>query len=173
VLKNNLINGQSSTHLAIRRIGKTGLIGHVLTQLPENHTGIYLDILPTENLKEFLNVPATAVFSTLPEQSKPGNRILEFIKSLRPVIAFDSLTGFPQLTVDARPGEAERHILSVLEYLEAYPQKVVIAINEFQQILNYPEKNTDAFLRSIIQSLNNVRFIFFRQPAAFNDTAFC
>jgi uncharacterized protein len=101
VLKNNLINGQSSTHLAIRRIGKTGLIGHVLTQLPENHTGIYLDILPTENLKEFLNVLATAVFSTLPEQSKPGNRILEFIKSLRPVIAFDSLTGFPQLTVDA------------------------------------------------------------------------
>jgi AAA+ ATPase superfamily predicted ATPase len=160
VLKNNLINGQSSTLIAIRRIGKTGLIRHVLAQLPENHTGIYLDILPTENLKEFLNVLATAVFSTLPEQSKSGNRILDFIKSLRPVIAFDPLTGFPQLTVDARPGEAERHIQSVLEYLEAYPQKVVIAIDEFQQILNYPEKNTDAFLRSIIQSLNNVRFIF-------------
>ncbi len=160
VLKNNLINGQSSTLIAIRRIGKTGLIRHVLAQLPENNTGIYLDILPTENLKEFLNVLATAVFSTLPEQSKPGNRILDFIKSLRPVIAFDPLTGFPQLTVDTRPGEAERHIQSVLEYLEAYPQKVVIAIDEFQQILNYPEKNTDAFLRSIIQSLNNVRFIF-------------
>lgn len=160
VLKTNLINGQSTTLIAIRRIGKTGLIRHVLAQLPENHTGIYLDILPTENLKEFLNVLATAVFSTLPEQSKPGNRILDFIKSLRPVIAFDPLTGFPQLTVDARSGEAERHIQSVLEYLEAYPQKVVIAIDEFQQILYYPEKNTDAFLRSIIQSLNNVRFIF-------------
>jgi AAA+ ATPase superfamily predicted ATPase len=159
-LRSNLVNGQSTTLVAIRRIGKTGLIRHVLTQLPVNHTGIYLDILPTENLKEFLNVLATAVFTTLPDQSKPGNKILDFIKSLRPVIAFDPLTGFPQLTVDARPGEAERHIQSVLEYLEAYPQKVVIAIDEFQQILSYPEKNTDAFLRSIIQSLNNVRFIF-------------
>lgn len=159
-LRGNLVNGQSTTLVAIRRIGKTGLIRHVLAQLPEYHTGIYLDILPTENLKEFLNVLATAVFTTLPEQSKPGKKILDFIKSLRPVIAFDPLTGFPQLTVDARPGEVERHIQSVLEYLEAYPQKVVIAIDEFQQILNYPEKNTDAFLRSIIQSLNNVRFIF-------------
>lgn len=159
-LKNNLINGQSTTLLAIRRIGKTGLIRHVLAQLPKDHTGIYLDILPTENLKEFLNVLATAVFTTLPEESKPGRRILDFIKSLRPVISFDPLTGLPQLTVNARSGETERYIQSVLQYLEAYPKKVLIAIDEFQQILNYPEKNTDALLRSFIQSLTNVRFVF-------------
>lgn len=159
-LKRNLVNGQSTTLIAIRRIGKTGLVRHVLAQLPPDHTGIYLDILPTENLKEFLNALATAVFSTIPEQSKPGKLILDFIKSLRPVITFDPLTGFPQLTVAVRPGEAERHIQSVLKYLESYPNKVVIAIDEFQQIMHYPEKNTDAFLRSISQSLNNVRFIF-------------
>ena len=77
--------------------------------------------------------------------------MLDFIKSLRPVIVFDPLTGFPQLSVDVRPGEAERHIRSVLGHLEAYPEKVIIAIDEFQQIMNYPEKNADAFLRSIIQ----------------------
>jgi hypothetical protein len=159
-LKRNLVNGQSTTLVALRRIGKTGLIRHVLAQLPDDHVGIYLDILPTENLKEFLNALTTAVFATIPEKSQPGKMILDFIKSLRPVIAFDPLTGFPQLTVNVRPGEAERHIQSVLTYLEGYPQKVVLAIDEFQQILNYPEKNTDAFLRSIIQSLNNVRFIF-------------
>ncbi len=159
-LRSNLVNGQSTTLVAIRRIGKTGLIRHVLAQLPEDHTGIYLDILPAENLKEFLNALATAIFSGIPERSKPGKKILDFIKSLRPVVSFDPLTGSPQLTVDVRPGEAERHIQSVLGYLEAYPQKVVVAIDEFQQIINFPEKNTDAFLRSIIQALNNVRFIF-------------
>jgi len=159
-LKRNLVNGQSTTLVAIRRIGKTGLIRHLLAQLPAGHTGICLDILPAESMKEFLNALATAVFSTIPEQSKPGKLILDFIKSLRPVIVFDPLTGFPQLTVDVRPGEAERHIRSVLGYLEAYPEKVIIAIDEFQQIMNYPEKNTDAFLRSIIQSHSNVRFIF-------------
>ena len=117
-LTSNLVNGQSTTLAAIRRIGKTGLIRHVLSQLPKNHIGIYLDILPTENVKEFLNALTSAVFSTIPEQSKPGKRIFDFIKSLRPVIAFDPLTGFPQVTVDVRPGEAERHIRSVFQYLE-------------------------------------------------------
>lgn len=159
-LKSNLINGQSTTLVAIRRIGKTGLIRHVLAQLPKDHTGIYLDILPTENLKDLLNALVSSVFTAIPEQSKPGKKIIDLIKSLRPVISFDPLTGFPQLTVDVRPGEAERHIHSVLAYLEEHPQKIVIAIDEFQQILNYPEKNTDAWLRSIIQSLNNIRFIF-------------
>lgn len=159
-LMGNLVNGQSTTLVAIRRIGKTGLIRHTLSLLPKGHTGIYLDILPTESLKDLLNTLATSVFTTIPEKSKPGGKIIDFIKSLRPVIAFDPLTGLPQVTVDVRPGEAEPHIHAVLGYLEEYPQAVVIAIDEFQQILNYPEKNTDAFLRSIIQSLNNIRFIF-------------
>ncbi len=159
-LMSNLVNGQSTTLIAIRRIGKTGLIRHVLAQLPADYKGIYLDILPTENLKEFLNALTTAIFSGIPERSKPGKKILDFIKSLRPVVSFDPLTGLPQLALDTRPGEAERHIQSVLEFLESYPQEVIIAIDEFQQILYYPEKNTDALLRSIIQSLNNVRFIF-------------
>lgn len=159
-LRSNIINGQSTTLVAIRRIGKTGLIRHLLDQLPKGYAGIYLDILPTENMKDLLNALTSSVFTTIPEQTKPGRKIFDFIKSLRPVISFDPLTGVPQVTVDARPDETERHIHSVLQYLEEYPQKVVIAIDEFQQILNYPEKNADAFLRSIIQSLNNIRFIF-------------
>lgn len=159
-LLSSLINGQLTTLTAIRRIGKTGLIRHVLAQLPKNHMGIYLDILPTENLKDFLNALATSVFTGIPEKSKPGKKVIDFIKSLRPIISFDPLTGYPQFTINLRPSEAEIHIKSVLRYLEEYPQIVVIAIDEFQQILNYPEKNTDAFLRSIIQSLNNIRFIF-------------
>lgn len=159
-LLNNLSNGRSTTLTAIRRMGKTGLIRHVLGQLPPDHTGIYIDILPTENLDEFLNALGSAVLNAIPEKSKPGRKLLDFIKSLRPVITYDPLTGHPQVTFDVKPGEAPRNISSVLKFLEDYPQKVLIAIDEFQQILNYPEKNTDAWLRSIIQSLNNVRFIF-------------
>jgi AAA+ ATPase superfamily predicted ATPase len=159
-LLSSLENGQSVTLTALRRMGKTGLIRHVLSQLPKNYTGIYLDMLPTENLRDFLNALATSVYAAIPEQTKPGKMMIGFLKSLRPVISFDPLTGYPQFTIDVRSGEAEMHIQSVLRYLEEYPLTVVIAIDEFQQILNYPEKNTDAFLRTIIQSLNNIRFIF-------------
>ena len=159
-LLENLANDRSTTLTAIRRIGKTGLIRHTLTRLPADHTGIYIDILPTENLDDFLNAMGSAVLKAVPERSKPGRKILDFIKSLRPVITYDPLTGHPQVTFDVRPGEAVRNISSVFGMLEDYPQKVLIAIDEFQQILEYPEKKTDAWLRSIIQSLNNVRFIF-------------
>jgi uncharacterized protein len=159
-LLENLVNGRSTTLTSVRRMGKTGLIRHVLANLPEDHTGIYVDILPTENMNEFLNVLVSAIINTIPEKSSPGKKIVEFIKSLRPVITYDTLTGHPQVTVDVRPGESTRHIGSVFQYLEKYPLKIVIAIDEFQQILDYPEKNTDSWLRSIIQSLGNVRFIF-------------
>jgi uncharacterized protein len=159
-LLDNLSNGRSTTLTSIRRIGKTGLIRHVLANLPQDQIGIYLDILPTENLNEFLNAFVSSIFNSIPEKSTPGKKILDFIKSLRPVITYDPLSGQPQVTIDVRPGETTRNITSVFQYLEKLPQKVIIAIDEFQQIIKYPEKNTDSWLRSIIQTLNNVRFIF-------------
>ncbi|MFV0482984.1 MAG: hypothetical protein ACK5MG_02660 [Bacteroidales bacterium] len=42
----NLENGISTTVVSIRRIGKTGLIHHVLYQLPTGWQGVYIDILP-------------------------------------------------------------------------------------------------------------------------------
>jgi uncharacterized protein len=102
----------------------------------------------------------SAIMNTIPEKSSPGKKIFDFIKSLRPVVTYDPLTGQPQVTIDLRPGETTRHIGSIMQYLENYPKRIIIAIDEFQQILKYPEQNTDAWLRSIIQSLGNVRFVF-------------
>ena len=76
------ITGNSSVTLtSIRRIGKTGLIRHVLAQLPKETVGIYLDIQPAENLAEFLNILATSLVNAAPEKSKPGKVIWNFIKS--------------------------------------------------------------------------------------------
>ncbi len=159
-LLQNTTNGLSTTLVAIRRIGKTGLIKHVLGKLPSDYTSVYIDILPTEKMNDFLNTLVTAVMNSIPQRSGTGKTIMNFIKSLRPVITYDPLTGMPQATIDVRQGENEKHIESVFKYLDKYPKNVVIAIDEFQQILEYPEKNTDAWLRSSIQSLRNVIFIF-------------
>jgi len=48
----------------------------------------------------------------------------------------------------------------VLSFLEKQEFNTVIAIDEFQQILNYPEQKTDAWLRSRIQQLKKVVFVF-------------
>jgi len=159
-LIDNLINGNSTTIVSIRRIGKTGLIRHVLDRLPENWQGIYIDILETENLTGFLNLLATSILTSVPEKSNIWKKCMDFVKSLRPVIGFDPLTGLPQASFDITDEYVAQNIDATLKFLETLETKIVIAIDEFQQILYYPEKNTDAWLRTRIQQMKNVVFIF-------------
>jgi AAA+ ATPase superfamily predicted ATPase len=159
-LISNMQNGNSTTLMSVRRIGKTGLIQHVLARLPNGWTGIYIDILETENLNQFLNLLTTSLINSVPEKSSLGKKFWNFIKSIRPVISFDNLTGIPQASFDVKQKEVETNIDTVLKFLDSLNFKIVIAIDEFQQITNYPEQNTDAWLRTRIQQLKNVVFIF-------------
>lgn len=159
-LLTNIINGNSTTLFAARRIGKTGLIHHTLNQLPKDWNGIYVDILETENLAQFFSTLATAIAKSQSEKSSLGKKFLAFIKQFRPLISFDNLTGAPQFSFNLNKDEIEKNIDSLFMFLEQQPFKTVIAIDEFQQITNYPEKKTEAWLRSKIQQLKNCVFIF-------------
>ncbi len=141
-------NGNSTTLISIRRIGKTGLMHHLLSKLPHGWKGIYIDILETENLAQFLNLLATSIINSIPEKSSLGGIFWKFIKSLRPVISYDTLTGAPQASFELKPKDIESNLSSVLQFLEKQEFKTIVAIDEFQQILNYPEKNNDAWLRT-------------------------
>jgi len=156
----NIKSGNSTTLMAIRRIGKTGLIKHVFNEMPSNWKGIYIDILETENLNQFLNVFSTAILNAIPEKSTFGQSLWKFFKSLRPVIKFDALTGEPQAMFDLEKDDVANNITYVLQFLGKQDFKIVIAIDEFQQILNYPEKNIESWLRTRIQQLKNVVFVF-------------
>lgn len=159
-LTTSIKNGNSVTLISIRRIGKTGLIQHVLSLLPEEIKSVYIDILETENLKQFLSKLATSLLGIANEKSTLGKKIWTFIKSIRPVISFDILTGTPQASFDLKQKEIEMNIDSILKFLDSQNFKTVIAIDEFQQVMKYPEFNTDAWLRSRMQQLKNVVFIF-------------
>ena len=152
--------GQSTILTSPRRIGKTALIFHALTKLPAGTKGIYFDILPTENMSGFLNEFATAIVRNVPEKKGAGRKIWDFVKSLRPTVSFDMLTGSPQVSFTLKDNEINYQIETIFSFLEKQDEKYVIAIDEFQQILRYPEKNTDAWMRTLIQKLKNVTFIF-------------
>jgi len=156
----NIQGGQTTILTAPRRIGKTALIFHVLDKLPSGTKGIYFDILPTENMSGFLNEFASAIIRHVPEKKGTGRKVWDFIKSLRPSVSFDMLTGAPQVSFTLKDSEINYQIEAIFSFLEKQDEKYVIAIDEFQQILEYPEKNTDAWLRTHIQKLKNVIFIF-------------
>ncbi len=156
----NIQSRNSTTLTAIRRMGKTGLIFHVFEQLKDEIIPIYTDILTTTNKIEFVNTLSAAIVSATPEKSPIGKKIWNFIKSLRPVISFDPLNGNPQVSFVGSEKKAENDIYALLNFLNGLNKKIVIAIDEFQQILEYPDKNMDAWLRSIMQTLPNIVFIF-------------
>jgi hypothetical protein len=72
----------------------------------------------------------------------------------------DAFTGLPQLTVDFVKEKTEDSLKEIFAYLSASGNKCCIAIDEFQQITNYPEKGVEALLRSYIQQQTHAHFIF-------------
>lgn len=58
------------------------------------------------------------------------------------------------------PSQREDSLKHIFEYLKQSEKRIYIAIDEFQQIAEYPEDGIEALLRSYIQFLPNVYFIF-------------
>ncbi len=159
----NITNGIHTTLLSVRRMGKTGLIRHLFNELSrkKNIHCLYLDIYATQSQKDFLNQLSTALVQAFPAKKKWGKLVLDFITGLRPVISYDNLTGQPEISFASAPRKQQEHSLSQLfSFLDGLDAIIVIAIDEFQQIEAYPEKNTEALLRTLIQPLKNLRFIF-------------
>ena len=163
-ISNALFNGRNVTLLSPRRMGKTGLIQHVFHRMGQQNPEIaffYIDIFSTQNLGEFVKLFASVVFGKLDSASqKTINLMGKFIKSIRPVFTFDEFTGTPKISVDIMPEKEEASLEEIFSYLQATDKTCYIAIDEFQQITQYPEKGVEALLRSHIQFMPHVNFIF-------------
>lgn len=159
-----LHNGRNITLIAPRRMGKTGLVKNVFYKLREQQPDIatfYIDIYSTQNLGDFVRLFASAVLGQLDSTSKKAmSRVGQFIKSCRPVITLDELTGMPKVTIDMAPAAEEATLKEIFDYLQSSDKRCYIAIDEFQQIASYPEKGVEAMLRSYIQFASNINFIF-------------
>jgi hypothetical protein len=163
ILISNAGNSVNTTLLSIRRMGKSGLIWHTIDQLTRKggHICIYSDIYATRDLKDFTNKLGSAILQALPEKNPAGKKFMNLLKGLHPVFSYDALSGQPQLSFTfASQQQYEQSIESLLRFLDSHKQPVLLAIDEFQQITSYPEKNIEALLRTQIQTLKNVNLIF-------------
>ena len=159
-----LYNGRNVTLVSPRRMGKTGLIKHafhILNQQKEPVVTLYMDIFATQNLQQFVRTFSNAVLGKLDSAPQRAiKRITQFVRGCRPVMTFDEMTGTPKISVDFVSNDYETTLKEVFDYLKSADRRCYIAIDEFQQIANYPEKGVEALLRSYIQFVPNVQFIF-------------
>ena len=159
-----LANERNITLIAPRRIGKTGLIHHVFAQIREQQPEIcciYFDILATKTLDQFVQLMVRNVLGRLDTPSQTAlRRVQEFFSAFRPTMTFDANTGMPTFSLDVAKSQEELSLQRIFEYLKQSGKRCYIAIDEFQQVRNYPGADTEALLRSFIQFVPNVYFIF-------------
>jgi len=158
-----LQNGRNVTLISPRRMGKTGLIRHIFHQMEAEKQAkcYYVDLYKTDSLASLVKQLASVVLGSLDTtEAKIIKQVTTFFKSLRPLLSFDSLTGVPTFMVDVKPELAEHSLAEIFSYMEQSGQLCVIAMDEFQAIVDYGEKNVEALLRSHIQHLTSVQFIF-------------
>ena len=159
-----LRNERNVTLVSPRRMGKTGLIHHVFNKMETEDKEckcFYIDIFATKNIEQFVQTLGSAVIGKLDSFSQSALRkIQEFFSAWRPAVTFDQLTGLPTVTLDIKQNEGNESLKQIFEYMKMSGKRCYIAIDEFQQIQNYSERGLEALLRSYIQFLPNVYFIF-------------
>ena len=160
----NLQNGRNTTLISPRRIGKTGLIRNAfyrIRQLEKDAICIYIDIFSTKNQHDFVQLLGTALAQyVLSYEQQALRRLLQFFGSWRPVFSADPITGMPTVSVSVEASQTEMTLKTIFDYLKQNRHHIYIAIDEFQQIIYYPETGTEALLRSYMQFAPNVHFIF-------------
>jgi AAA+ ATPase superfamily predicted ATPase len=147
-----------------RRMGKTQLIRHVFEQssIKDRCYTFYTDIYPTTSLHELVLFLSKEIYSVLvPKGKTVVNKFLAGLHSLAGSFGYDPVSNTP--TFNIKLGDIhspELTLEEIFRYLEQADKPCIFAIDEFQQIANYPEKNVEALLRTHIQKMNNCLFIY-------------
>lgn len=155
-------NGRNLNLFNIRRIGKTALIHHVLNKLPKSHVAIFIDISQTETQQDLAKLIIENIAKELDKLDKNFlRRVVSWASSFGASIGYDSNTGSFEIGVKPNVILNKKNLFEVFEFTKKFPEKkFVIAIDEFQQILSYSEKNTEALFRSLSQQYPEIRFIY-------------
>lgn len=147
-----------------RRMGKTQLIRHVFEQpsIKDSYYTFYTDIFPTTSLHELVLFLSKEIYAVLVPKGKAVlNKFLAGLHSLAGSFGYDPVSNTP--TFNIKLGDIhspELTLEEIFHYLEQADKPCIFAIDEFQQIANYPEKNMEAMLRTHIQKMNNCLFIY-------------
>ena len=159
-----LENERNITLVSPRRMGKTGLIHHVFSHLEHLQPEVkcfYVDIFPTKNLQQLVQALSRAILGKLDSPTQNAlRRMIQFFARFRPTISYDEITGAPTVSLDIAPNEEHSSLEHIFRYIQQSGVRCYVAIDEFQQILNYSDTGVEALFRSYIQFVPNVYFIF-------------
>jgi len=163
-LLNQLNNERNIVLHSARRIGKSVLIRHLFYHLGKTKTAdtIYIDLLGTHSLQSANERIGRAIIDKYGDLKKGiKTTLLKLVSSIGATFSIDSNTGLPQLTFASTAGSSSNQTLNAIgEFLKTHKKKIVVCLDEFQEVGNYPEKEAEALFRTWTQDYPMIRFIF-------------
>lgn len=158
-LKENLTNGRNTLLHSPRRLGKSALIRHLFHHFEQNgeFETIFVDLFATRNMEELIKVFTEKILEKYHKKNFVEG-ISKLLKGISPELSF-SQDGTPKISLNINESQQESTLSDLFRYLETRKKKVIVAFDEFQVIANYPQK-AEAILRTHIQELQNILFVF-------------
>ncbi len=159
-MKEALKNGNNLALISGRRKGKTNLILHLFQQY--NKAFVYHDMFSARSASEFTQQLIRSVMQQIgsPKESFV-KKLSRSVRSFRPSIGFNQLTGKPELGIQFNQTKLViENLEEVFNFLSQEFPGVVIALDEFQQLLSWDDANIEVELRSLSQRFPLVRFIY-------------
>lgn len=160
----SITNGNNLVIISPRRMGKTGLIQFCYDkpEISRDYYTFFIDILHTSSLREFTYLLGKEIYERLlPRSRRMAKLFVQTLKSISGKFGFDPVFNLPTFSIELGDIERPEYTLEeIFQYLDHADKRCVVAIDEFQQIAKYPEKNIEALLRTHIQKQGNSNFIF-------------
>lgn len=158
-----LVNGNNVLLMSPRRLGKTGLLYHTFAQksISSDYNTFVIDIYSTKTLNDLVYEIGKTILGSLKSKGRKAiEKFLDVVSSLKPGVTFD-IMGNATWNLEQGTIHTPSYTLDqIFEYLNTSERQNIVAIDEFQQILYYPEKNVEETLRTYIQKCNNTVFVF-------------
>ncbi len=149
-----------------RRMGKTSLIKQIINKLSKkDYLAIYIDVWPLVSESAFIKATAKAITESLNSNAQKMAQLAKrFFSQFAPTVSLDE-EGKPSVSFGINKFKEEakelENVLRIPEkYTEMKNKKVVIIFDEFQQVLEYGFDIIERKIRSILQTQNNMCYLF-------------
>ena len=164
-IRNVLDGGNNVLLYGPRRYGKSSLVGELLADIrAEGGVCTELNMMDIASLDDFIARFARNVYRELAPVSGALHLVTGLLKRMSPSVGLDS-EGKPELRLMISPGgatlEGLREVLQLPEKLCGQKRRIVIAIDEFQEIAELGlGAQFERTMRSVIEKQEHVSYVF-------------
>lgn len=163
-MEDNFRNERNMVLYSRRRMGKTALIQCFTEELSRKKKAetLRVDLFSTHSTGQAIETIVRALHHKYGNLKTAGsNTLARLLGMVGASLSFDPVTGVPKLEFGLRPAiAADLSLEAIGQFLSDRKLPVIVAMDEFQQVVRYDEPGAEAVFRSWMQENPGIRFIF-------------